>query len=133
MNVQTKQRTAALVPEWTKSDRLRKARESAGLEQGELAEMAGLSRTGVSNAETGRTEPRKSTVMLWALATGVSFEWLMTGEAPQETEEAPSGEGASDSRVRPKGFEPLAFWSVVPDTANELITLWATPVSCDNK
>ncbi|TYL53161.1 helix-turn-helix domain-containing protein [Agromyces mariniharenae] len=63
-------------PAWSLSDRLRKAREEAGLEQGELAELAGLSRATISAAENGHRRPAKATIAMWALATGVSRDWL---------------------------------------------------------
>ena len=67
------------VPEWTVSDRLRKARETAGLDQAQLAERAGLSRATVSNAERGVGIPQRATLLVWAMATGVDPEWLMAG------------------------------------------------------
>lgn len=101
MSTPTIARSANLVPEWTLTDRLRKAREHAGLEQLDLAQTAGISRAAISAAENGRNVPHRSTLMLWALATGVSVEWLETGEAPSE-------EGASDG-ARSKGLEPPTF------------------------
>ncbi len=83
--------------------RLMIARTSAEMSQADLAEAIGASRATITNYETGKM-PRRGTVMAWALATGVSAQWLMTGEAP-----SPDGDGASS--VRPKGFEPLTSWS----------------------
>lgn len=83
--------------------RLLIARMSAGMSQTELAAAIGAGRSTVTNYEAGKT-PRKGTVMAWAVATGVDVNWLMTGEAP-----SPDGDEAS--QVRPKGFEPLTFWS----------------------
>ncbi|MGP4975833.1 helix-turn-helix domain-containing protein [Brachybacterium tyrofermentans] len=91
-----------IVPSFTVADRLRKAREVTGMDQTEFAEHAGLSRAGVSNAERGESTPRRSTLKLWALASGVPLAWIETGEAP-----SPDGEGASV--VRPEGFEPPTF------------------------
>ena len=46
--------TVGTVPEeWTMGDRLRKAREAAGFDQVDLAELIGVSRTTVSNHEVG--------------------------------------------------------------------------------
>jgi len=64
--------------------RLRIAREYAGLEQNELAELIGVSRNTVGNAESGRGKPRQITLNAWALVTGVPVTWLMTGRAPQD-------------------------------------------------
>lgn len=72
------------VPEWTLGDRLRKARESAGLEQAELAMITGLARQTVSNYERDAVHPRATGVRLWALATGVPVVWLESGEAPPD-------------------------------------------------
>ena len=92
------------IPSFTVADRLRKAREVTGLDQAEFADRAGLSRTGVSKAERGESAPRRSTLKLWALASGVPLLWIETGEAP-----SPGGDGASIV-ARPEGFEPPTFW-----------------------
>jgi transcriptional regulator with XRE-family HTH domain len=83
-------RDAGQIPEWTASDRLRKAREFAALEQTELAGLAGISRATISAAENGRPISRAS-MRLWALACGVSYEWVETG-------------------VHPLGLEPRTHW-----------------------
>lgn len=77
------------VPEIQVHHRLRIAREFAHLEQTELAERMGISRTSISHAESGRTQPRRITLNAWALATGVPVGWLMTGEQPDR-----GGDGA---------------------------------------
>jgi transcriptional regulator with XRE-family HTH domain len=65
---------------WTVGDYMRKARESAGLSQPELAELIGVSRLTISNTERGVTRPRKIVVNAWSFATGVPVEWLLTGK-----------------------------------------------------
>ncbi len=72
---------AGIIPTFTLADRLRKARELTGLEQREFADQLGISRTSVSNAETGTTRPIKVTLKAWALRSGVDYEWLTTGAA----------------------------------------------------
>ena len=89
-----------VVPQFSRADRLRKAREITGLDQGQFASRAGFSRQTVSNYESGLY------LRAWAEATGVDLHWLETGEAPADAE-------ASHEDVRPKGLEPLTFWSVV--------------------
>lgn len=81
MSIQT---VAVGVPQWTLGDRLRKARENAGLEQVELAARLGASRKTIGNAERGQTQPRRSLIMAWALTTNVPVRWLMTGESPSD-------------------------------------------------
>ena len=111
MNTRTITRTTSLVPQWTLADRLRKAREEAGLEQLELAEISGISRAAISNAERGSTTPHRSTLMLWAMATGVSLEWIQTGEIPAETDEAPAEEtgASSESRLSDLNRRPVLY------------------------
>uniref|UniRef100_UPI000A0680C3 helix-turn-helix domain-containing protein n=1 Tax=Humibacter albus TaxID=427754 RepID=UPI000A0680C3 len=71
---------AGRIPEWSVADRLRKARESAGLEQVELADAAGISRGTISAAENGYRVPNRATLQMWALATGVPLGWIEQGE-----------------------------------------------------
>lgn len=70
-----------LIPEWTLADRLRKARETAGLDQQQLANAIGVARQTISNYEKGHTATRPMALVIrqWALATGVDEQWLRTG------------------------------------------------------
>ena len=70
---------------WDVADRLRKSREAAGLEQVELAERIEVSRQTVGNYENRRVQPQKTTIMLWALVTGVPVQWLRTGVWPEDS------------------------------------------------
>ena len=97
-----------VVPQWTLTDRLRKARESAGLNQPQLAEALGVSSNTVGNYERGFTTPRRMVLMAWAMVTGVPVEWLENDEDPRRDDEGPHG-------VRPKGLEPPTFWMGVPE------------------
>jgi transcriptional regulator with XRE-family HTH domain len=67
------------IPEITLPIRLRLAREMAGLHQDELADRIGMSRRTVVNYELGRHHPRRPYLLSWALATGVDYDWLVTG------------------------------------------------------
>lgn len=69
----------AVVPEWTLGDRMKKAREHAGLSQGELAARIGISMSSVSRYEVDKTAPGRPVLLSWALCTGVSLEWLLGG------------------------------------------------------
>jgi transcriptional regulator with XRE-family HTH domain len=69
-------RAAGARPVWRLGDKIRRAREYAGLEQRELANRAGISQATISAAETGRARPHRSTLILIAQATGVSYDWL---------------------------------------------------------
>ena len=61
-------------------DRLRLARVKAGLEQGEIAEILGVSASTVSNWEHGRTRPRHPFIVAWAQATGFNASSLTPGQ-----------------------------------------------------
>lgn len=70
------------IPAWTMGDRLRKAREEAGYDQRRFADLIGVSRQTITNAEKGHKTVRKITLNAWAMATGVPVEWLVSGEVP---------------------------------------------------
>ena len=104
---------AGAIPELnTLPNRLRVARDFAGLSQTELSERAELSRTTISAAEAGLKTPARSTITVWAFACGVDVEWLRTGDAKTPP---PSGDGASaesrlrESNPRPIHYKPSAF------------------------
>lgn len=69
-----------VVPRFTLGDRLRKAREHAGLNQGELAQILGVARNTVNRSENGFSVPMRVVRRRWAEVTGVSLQWLETGE-----------------------------------------------------
>ena len=70
---------AAEVPTFHRGDRLRKARERAGLSSHEMADRIGVSRQTVTRWEHGRHMP-KAAVVLWAAITDVPVEWLEQDE-----------------------------------------------------
>lgn len=86
------------LPQFTVHDRLRKAREFAGLEQGELADLLEVARSTVSNYETGATTRLKSYVLRrWAELCNVDYEWILSDVWPIPTDDDTSGLGFSDS------------------------------------
>ena len=95
---------AGAVPNWTLSDRVRKAREHSGLKQAELAERVGMARTSLARIEQGKTDPRRTTLIAIAFATGVDLGWLQNGETP-----APDTPGGGEV-VRHQGIEPRTHW-----------------------
>lgn len=95
---------AGRVPEWTLADRLRKARELAGLKQAELAEETGIARSSIVNYESGKSTPRRPALASWSFACGVDFDWLAYGNitGPDEGGDVRSTSSrctAPDSRV----------------------------------
>jgi transcriptional regulator with XRE-family HTH domain len=59
------------MPSTSFADRLREAREAAGMSQYALAKKSGLSKQALSNLEAGNREPTWQTVQLLASALGV--------------------------------------------------------------
>ncbi|WP_084252687.1 helix-turn-helix transcriptional regulator [Devriesea agamarum] len=116
-------------PEFTKADRLRKARECAGLEQAELAERLGVARNTVSTAERGVNSPRRIIVRAWALATGVPLYWIETGRVP-----SPDGDGTHmlprlDSNQQPFGYKFLQVRPITKRSRSYAARPVRTPVA----
>nr|MDA8292442.1 helix-turn-helix domain-containing protein [Actinomycetota bacterium] len=84
---------------------LRAARLARSLSQGQLAEIAGVSRQAVAAVESGRSEPSLRVALVLADALGTSVEDLFGGErqAPERAAEplAPLGEPGSRAAVAP--------------------------------
>lgn len=100
---------AGAIPDFNLSDRLRKAREYAGLEQAELADRIGVSRNTISNGERGSHAVRKIVLNAWAMATGVDRLWLETGQAPTMPS-GPEGQYTTrDSNPEPADMESWRF------------------------
>lgn len=69
-------------------ERIKEAREEAGLTQAELAEWIGLSADAVSKMETGRSTPTLRTLELLPGVLNRSVEWFLgldRGMTPDET------------------------------------------------
>jgi transcriptional regulator with XRE-family HTH domain len=69
----------------TFAEKLKAARERAGISQRELAEKAALTRDAVSSLEQGRRSPNWDTVQALALALSISCDAL-TDDAGQDTQ-----------------------------------------------
>lgn len=67
--------------------RLRIAREKAGLSQAELAEAIDVSRRSMTHYEAGEIKPKRHVILAWALRTGASSEWLVTGATPEDLDD----------------------------------------------
>lgn len=110
-----------VIPPETVKDRLRRAREYAGLEQGELAEAIGVSRATVSNYERGVVAPRRGALRMWGLRCGVDVHWLETGTAKPRPD-GPSG--ASELLQLDSNQQPFDYQSVqVTASGAEVIPL----------
>lgn len=83
-----------VIPEFTMADRLRKARESTGLDRQAFAEQLGVSRNTVTSAESGKRRPMPLVLRAWADYTGVPAEWIQTGlYTPRDSNPEPAGLG----------------------------------------
>lgn len=77
-------------------DRLHKSLRIAGMTSGQMAEYLGVHRNTVSNYLGGKSVDKR-TLMLWALRTGVPYEWLQSGKV------APDGGDDGQSIGQPFG------------------------------
>ena len=78
-------------------DRLRVAREVAGLSQDELAQLTGISRQTISNYELGASKkPKPPYIAAIALATHFNRDWIEHGVEPDG-----DGGGGGGQRVGP--------------------------------
>jgi DNA-binding XRE family transcriptional regulator len=80
-------RNDTLVPQFTKGDRLAKARKTAGIGQQEMAQLLLRDRKTIGNWENDHTEPTPRVLARWAQLTHVPLWWLTDGE-PVEDEPA---------------------------------------------
>lgn len=64
------------LPTWTLQDRIRKAREHAGLKQEELAQKLETTRQTLGRWENGSHIPTKKNLQALAEATGVPLNWF---------------------------------------------------------
>lgn len=83
------QAISTYMPELPLPARLHMARYLAKMEMQELARATGISRNTIANYESMEWDRRRNPayIRLWALATGVPYEWL-SGDVPQ----SPDGE-----------------------------------------
>lgn len=61
-------------------ERLRDARETAGLDQTQWAGMIGKSSQAVSNWEVGRASPGPADLLNYAARLGVDIHWVISGQ-----------------------------------------------------
>ena len=66
------------------AERIRGARELAGLSQGQAAKRLGLHRPTISEIEAGRRNVKADEITAFADLYGVETSWLMKGEIEKE-------------------------------------------------
>jgi transcriptional regulator with XRE-family HTH domain len=70
------------------AERLREAREAAGLSQGQVAKKMGMHRPTISEIEAGRRKVAAEELDTFASLYGVSIEWIVSGSSGNAQEEA---------------------------------------------
>lgn len=68
--------TALVIPEWTRGDRMRKARENKGIGVQEMARLMVRGRSTIRNYESDATKPPPHVIRKWAELCEVPTEWL---------------------------------------------------------
>jgi len=81
-------------------DRLRIAREEAGLGVRELARECGVSNAQISRLEAGGRTPRPDTLLLLADHLGVRVEWLLAGRGAMRPDSTPTELGRAVEYLR---------------------------------
>lgn len=88
------------VPTWDVADRMSKSLKVSGLSVGDMAVYLDVRRETISKWTNDRTEPSTQTLRLWALKTGVDYNWLTTGN--------PSDDGPHDGQ--PENVSKITDW-----------------------
>lgn len=91
----------SIVPTWSLGDRMRKALEVTGTPVMEMAEYLEVSRQTIGNWLHDRSPVKRATLVVWAAATGVSLEWLETGEAAPANQDGLSVYASRDLNPEP--------------------------------
>ncbi len=99
--------TPGPIPQWTQGDRLRKARETAGVTVIQMAQLLEVTDRTIRNWETDSTPVKRLYLKEWAARCGGPdvLHWIVTGEAPgigpnSGHEQAGSSSGCSDMTAR---------------------------------
>lgn len=100
----------------TIAERLKDAREAAGLTQEQLATRAGVSQGTIANVESGmRKNPRE--LMAIAKATKVNAEWLKSGKGPRALTDSNVATAQIGARRIPLiDYVQAGVWTAVTDS-----------------
>jgi len=74
---------AGAIPAWTIGWRMQRALAHAGISVEEISDELGVSRSSVSRWLNDRALPRAAYLKVWALRTGVAYEWLAGDQFPR--------------------------------------------------
>lgn len=87
------------VPQWDLADRLGKALRVGDVSVQEMADYLEVHRNSVSAWINGRVTPSGQTIRLWALRTGIPYEWLRNGIEPSRPGPDPDDGGRVDGET----------------------------------
>ncbi len=92
---------AAVIPEWTLADRLRKARQHAGMKQKAFADALQVTSSAYAQWEAGNSKPRELVAIARRieLLTSVPAAWILGVESP-----TPPKLPRLDSNQKPAGY-----------------------------
>lgn len=90
---------SGLIPEIPRPLRLEIARRHIGASQARMGDLLGVSTNTIQRAERGEVV-RKSTILAWAMVTGVDLHWLETGTSPSPED----GGGVSEPSSIPRSL-----------------------------
>ena len=90
------------VPQWDLADRFHKSLRTAKISITEMADYFEVHRNTISGWINGRIRPDTRTMRLWALRTGVPYEWLRHGDP------GPDGDGGG-SRLGESNPGPIHY------------------------
>jgi len=105
---------------------LRRFRAQSELSLGELARMAGVSKSTVSALESGTGNPSIETLWALGVALGVPFGQLVSEQAPP-VRVIRAGEGARVGSARNTGYAVQLLASTVQRSAHDIYVLEAEP------
>jgi transcriptional regulator with XRE-family HTH domain len=83
------------VPRFELRHRMALALEFGGVSRDEIAAELDVHKNTITNYVKGHTPPPRAVLRVWALRTGVPFEWLLTGHI---SDEGGPGQGTSVAR-----------------------------------
>lgn len=82
-----------VIPQWTLGWRLQRALAHADMSVEEMAAELGVTRQTAGRWMHDHVEPRTGFLKLWALRTGVPYEWLLTGSGVRKQDNRPPRTG----------------------------------------
>lgn len=98
-------------PQWEIHDRLRKARETAGLTQTQVATRLNKSLNTIYLYEVGHTDISARNLLIWANATNTDPTWILTGQQA----------GPAPTQWRPGQSNRLITFMPMKHVAGELV------------